>query len=89
MELIDPRLISENKAKNQKENEYEFTPSSLIYTAKSLSDAMPGISYERVQKLISEKKIRTIPAGVFNARWEVIPVNTLMEDLKNLIEKYN
>lgn len=97
MEMIDPRLIKKSKEIKSKEKEEKLNPyldlaqmngQPLIYTANSLADALPNISYKRVQKLIDEGKIRTIPAGVFG-RWPTIPINTLLEDLQKLVEQYN
>lgn len=98
-EVIDPRLlkgsreieIKENKKKKESVvvNEGNNFIERFVYTVPQLKQQMPGISEQQLRKLISEGKIRTIPAGVFDGRWEVIPKVTLEEDLKRLVEKYN
>lgn len=85
--MIDERLIKRNYRKQNKDNEetVQIHSHQLVYTARQLAEAMPGISYRRILELIAEGKIRTIPAGIFSAKWEVIPHNTLMEDLARLV----
>lgn len=81
--------VKKEKQKEEKIRSLNIATNQIVYTARQLAEAMPGISYPRIQQLIKEGKIRTIPAGAFDARWEVIPHVTLMQDLVNLVEKYN
>ena len=87
MAKLDERLFGKKRSKQSEGSKQINTPAQprIVYTARQLAAAMPGLSYKRVLTLIAEGKIRTIPAGVWNARWEVIPYNTLMEDLSKLV----
>lgn len=95
MKILDEKLTKRSynsKKEKQKEDKIKnlnINTQQIVYTARQLADALPGISYPRIRQLIAEGKIRTIPAGAFDSRWEVIPHVTLMEDLMNLVEKYN
>lgn len=100
IEVIDPRLLGKSEEIRKEElrknkevravKEYNNNSTEqFVYTVPQLKKVMPGISIVRIRELIEEGKIRTIPAGVFDARWEVIPKVTLEEDLKKIVEKYN
>ena len=99
IEIIDPRLLGRSKKIQAEENREKPESKAIdganknieqfIFTVPQLKETMPGISITQLRKLISEGKIRTIPAGVFDARWEIIPKITLEEDLKKLVEEFN